>query len=194
MLFRSKRFTTLFIDGNHENFDMIKELKVKDWHGGKVHIINDSVTHLMRGYVFNINGLRVFTFGGARSHDIRDGIINTDNDTWRQLYALASLNGLQVRLNHISWWEEEMPSKSEMNRGTESLNDVNNSVDLILTHCCASSTAALMGYKDVDDCTKYLEQIRQKVNFKKWYFGHYHKNYAVNDKEICLYDGIVRIA
>ena len=189
-----KKFTTLFIDGNHENFDLLNKLKEKEWHGGKVHIINDSVLHLMRGYVFDIEGLNVFTFGGARSHDIKDGIISTDTDDWKQAYAFAKLQRMQIRVDHISWWKEEMPSNEEMKLGIRNLEAVGNNVDFILTHCCASSTAALMGYKDADACTKYLEQIRQKVKFRKWYFGHYHKNYAVNDKEICLYDGIIRIA
>lgn len=38
------------------------------------------------------------------------------------------------------------------------------------------------------------DTIRQIVDFKRWFFGHYHDNKAVNDKEILLYDQIVRIA
>ena len=70
-----KSFTTLFIDGNHENHDRIREMSVEMWNGGKVHKVRPSVIHLMRGQVFNIDGLKIFTFGGARSHDIKDGIL-----------------------------------------------------------------------------------------------------------------------
>ncbi|NUU74615.1 metallophosphoesterase family protein [Paenibacillus xylanilyticus] len=49
---KTKPFTTLFIDGNHENFDLLEEYPVEIWNGGKVHRINDSVIHLMRGQVF----------------------------------------------------------------------------------------------------------------------------------------------
>lgn len=38
-----KNFTTLFIDGNHENFDLLKRYEVVEWHGGKVQFINDSI-------------------------------------------------------------------------------------------------------------------------------------------------------
>lgn len=74
----NKNFTTLFVDGNHENFTRLYKYPVKEWHGGKVHKIRDSVIHLMRGEIFNIDNKKFFTFGGARSHDIRDGILNID--------------------------------------------------------------------------------------------------------------------
>ena len=65
-----KTFTTLFIDGNHENFDRLYAYPVEEWHGGKIHKIRPSVLHLMRGQVFEIAEKKVFTFGGASSHDI----------------------------------------------------------------------------------------------------------------------------
>ena len=34
-----KSFTTLFVDGNHENFDRLYAYPVEEWHGGKVHKI-----------------------------------------------------------------------------------------------------------------------------------------------------------
>lgn len=74
----NKNFTTLFVDGNYENFERLYNYPVEEWHGGKVHKIRESVIHLMRGEIFNIDNKKFFTFGGARSHDIRDGILNID--------------------------------------------------------------------------------------------------------------------
>lgn len=42
-------FTTLFVDGNHENYDRLKKYPALEWNGGKVQMISDSVIHLMRG-------------------------------------------------------------------------------------------------------------------------------------------------
>lgn len=61
-----KKFTTLFIDGNHENYDVLDAYPVSEWHGGKVHFIKPSAIHLMRGQIFNIERKTFFTFGGAR--------------------------------------------------------------------------------------------------------------------------------
>jgi hypothetical protein len=44
-----KSFTTLFVDGNHSNFDMLRKMEVHRWHGGHVHFVREGVIHLMRG-------------------------------------------------------------------------------------------------------------------------------------------------
>ena len=75
-----RNFTTLFVDGNHENFTRLYNYPVEEWHGGKVHKIRDSVIHLMRGEIFDIDNRKFFTFGGAKSHDIQDGILNLDEE------------------------------------------------------------------------------------------------------------------
>ena len=65
----SRNFTTFFVDGNHENFDMLNSLPTEEFCGGTVHKINDSVYHLIRGMVYTIDNKKIFTFGGAESHD-----------------------------------------------------------------------------------------------------------------------------
>ena len=35
----NKNFTTLFVDGNHENFERLYNYPVEEWRGGKVHKI-----------------------------------------------------------------------------------------------------------------------------------------------------------
>jgi len=55
-----KPFTTLFVCGNHENFDRLYGYPVEEWNGGNVHRIRPSVIHLMRGQVFTLEGKRIF--------------------------------------------------------------------------------------------------------------------------------------
>ena len=74
-----RSFTTLFVDGNHENFDRLYSMPAAKWRGGKVHFIRPSVIHLMRGQIFHIEGRTFWTFGGAGSHDIQDGILEKDD-------------------------------------------------------------------------------------------------------------------
>lgn len=64
-----KKFTTLFVDGNHENHQALQAYPVERWKGGKVHRIKPSVIHLMRGQVYEIDGCSFFTMGGAASRD-----------------------------------------------------------------------------------------------------------------------------
>ena len=189
----NKPFTTLFIDGNHENMDRLYSMPVSKWHGGNVHFIRPSVIHLMRGQVFYIDGKTFWTFGGASSHDIKDGILEKDDPRLKNWKYNSTK---QFRINHVSWWREELPSNEEMRDGLSNLKNINNTVDFVITHCGATSSIALysMGKYKPDRLTNYLDHVRQNVNFTRWFMGHYHDNYAINDKEIILYDQIVRIA
>ena len=52
-----KNFTTLFVDGNHEEFNRLNAAYPEiEFHGGRAHKIRDNVFHLMRGYVFELSG------------------------------------------------------------------------------------------------------------------------------------------
>jgi len=190
-----KSYTTLFVDGNHENFDRLYNFSVEEWKGGKVHKIRPSVIHLMRGQVFEIDGISLFTFGGASSHDIEGGILEPDDPAFKRKKKQLDRGYLPYRINHLSWWEQELPTEEEMEEGRRNLAAHGNTVDYIVTHCCSSSTQALLGggLYTPDILTGYLEEIRQKTKFRKWFFGHYHDNRNVNAEEILLYEQIIRI-
>ena len=59
------KFNILFVDGNHENFPLLFSYPEELWNGGRIHRIRKNVIHLMRGQVFEIQGKRIFTMGGA---------------------------------------------------------------------------------------------------------------------------------
>ena len=76
-------FTLLWVQGNHENYDLIAEYPMEQWNGGKVrHILRDKIILLERGQIFRIEGKRFFTFGGASSHDIQGGILDRNSPTY----------------------------------------------------------------------------------------------------------------
>lgn len=186
----SKNFTTLFVDGNHENFTRLYNYPIKEWHGGKVHKIRDSVLHLMRGEIFNIDNKKFFTFGGAKSHDIKDGILNLEEEEKIYLYRKR---GATFRIRDYSWWDLELPTKEEMKNGINNLEKVKYKVDYIITHCCPTNIQTLIGGKSykTDYLTEYLQEISEKCEFKKWYFVHYHNNRQINPQYILLYEDIV---
>lgn len=195
--FENRNYSLLFIDGNHENFDRLNEYPVKEWRGGKVHKIRPHVFHLMQGQVFEIDGKNIFAFGGASSHDISGGILETDDPDFRRKKKMLDKAGESYRLNHLSWWKQELASAEEMEEGLNNLRKKNYTVDYIITHCCSSTTQDALGGKGLykpDRETNYLEFIKNYANYKKWFFGHYHDNVNVNDKEILIYEQIIRIS
>lgn len=195
-----KPFTTLFIDGNHENFDRLDCNSVKAWGGGFVNEIRPHVLRLRRGEVFVIADNKFFTFGGASSHDIRDGILDpgdfkTEEEfrrTWKQWDKERKL----FRVKGYSWWPQELPSEEEMHNGIRNLEKHNWKVDYIITHSPSASVIALLGHGlyEQDVLTRYLEEIRCKTEYKRMISGHIHVDKQVNDKDILLYEQIIRIA
>ncbi len=190
-----KPFTTLFITGNHDNYDLLNAMPIETWNGGNVNFIRPSVIHLCRGQVFNIEGKRFFTFGGASSHDIRDGILEpNDKKTIKQWYK----DDKMFRINHVSWWKEELPTEEEMQTGFDNLTKYNCEVNYILTHCPPTSILKQMdcgyGIYKSDILSDYLQKIKEQTQYDKWLFGHMHENTNFNhEKAVCLYEQIVRI-
>lgn len=187
-----KPFTTLFVDGNHENFDRLYSYSVKEWCGGKVHEIRPSVLHLMRGEVFDIQGRKFFTFGGAKSHDIKDGILNMDEED--KIYRFNKM-GAYFRIRNYSWWDLEMPTEDEIENGIKNLEGCNYKVDYVITHCTSTATQELIsdGQFKPDRLTDYLQNLKDMLSFNKWFFGHYHIDKQIDTQFTCLYDKIIQI-
>lgn len=195
--FEERSYSLLFVDGNHENFDRLNGYPVKEWHGGRVHEIRPHILHLMRGQVFEISGKTIFTFGGASSHDMTGGILETDDPNFKRKKKKLDRAYTPYRINHLSWWKEELASDEEMEEGRKNLKEHDYTVDYIITHCCSTGTQSQLGGDGLyaaDRETDYLEFIKNYVNYRKWFFGHYHDNRNINDKEILIYEQIIRIA
>lgn len=166
----SKPWTTLFVDGNHENFHKLYEYPVEEWHGGKIHRIMPHAYHLMRGQIFDIDGHSFFAMGGAASHD-----------KW-------------ARKLNVSWWEEELPSEQEIEEARRNLAMVDHKVDYIITHCLPASLLPFVVWNgDQDSATIFLEEVFNKVKYKHWYCGHYHKDVNLPFRISIMYQSIKEI-
>lgn len=195
-----KPFTTLFVDGNHSNFDRLYQFSVEQWHGGNVHKIRPSVIHLMRGEIFDIDGKSVFAFGGASSHDIDDGILEPSDykntrELWKEYNRLTGLCKM-IRVNHYSWWKQEMPDDDEIDNGIRNLTDHNDKVDFIITHCAPQAIASYIsaGEYKADRLTAILDMFREETSYEHWFFGHYHKDiWNLPDRTHLLYKDIIKV-
>lgn len=163
-----RNFTTLFVDGNHENFDRLYAMPVEPWKGGKVHYIRDNIIHLMRGQVFNIDGTTFFTMGGGNSID------------------------KAIRVKHESWWPQEMPSKDEYNTAAENLQKHNNKVDYVITHTAPTSIIMENQLKNhyEEELTNFFQRVMSHISFDKWFFGHFHQDAVLNEKFYLMYNKI----
>lgn len=191
-----KSFTTLFLDGNHENYDLLNSYPIEYWNGGKVHFIRPSIIHLMRGQLYELEEKRIFTMGGASSHDVSDGILDPADPHYKeQKKRLIKQGRYMYRVNHLSWWKEELPSEDEYAEARKNLESCNWEVDYIFTHCAPSSVADLVGsgMYQKDTLTDFHEEVSRQCKFDYWFFGHYHGNRIIKNKYMLLYEQIVEI-
>lgn len=171
-------WTTLWIDGNHENHDLLQTYPVEQWHGGRIHKINNSIYHLMRGEVFTINDKTIFTFGGGYSTD------------------------RAYRKEGVSWWKGELPTHEEVNYALQSLEKYSNHVDIILTHDAPRDIKEYLGFYNLCDMSVYGEEyedihstlyfFKKNIVFQDWYLGHYHIDKDIGNMHI-LYNEIIEI-
>lgn len=169
-------YTTLFVDGNHENFDLLNNYPVEQWNGGKIHRITDKVIHLMRGQVFTIEDRHIFTFGGGNSVD------------------------KEYRTPGESWWPEEEPSADECNEALENLEKNDFLVDYIITHAAPESIVRNQITSEhkllLIDCIaeKFLDTILEKTVYRRWYCGHYHFDQDIKKHRLSvLYQRVVEL-
>lgn len=168
-------FTILFVDGNHENFDILESFPIEKWKGGKVHKIRPDIIHLMRGQIYEIEEKTIFTFGGATSID------------------------KDYRIEGISWWSRELPSYEELDEGIANLKRYGNKVDYIVTHSCGQRALTYpqlriaAGVKIASPESHLLSNFEDAVDFRHWYFGHFHIDAHLSDKYTALMNEIVRL-
>lgn len=185
-------FTLLFVCGNHENFDRLYQYPVKEWNGGRVREIRPHVLHLMRGEVFDIAGYKVFTMGGAKSHDIQDGILDPKEPSYCRKKKRYDIENKMYRILGKSWWPQEEPSVDEYENARRNLERNNWNVDVIVSHEGPTSIVVQIYNHEVDTypLMEFLEEIKNNCQYRKWFFGHHHGNYNFDDRHSLLYHGI----
>ena len=166
-----KLFTTLFVDGNHENFDLLGQCETTELLGGKVRRVSKSVFQLLRGEVYVIEGKTFFAMGGASSHD------------------------KAVRKEGRNWWAGELPSDAEYQNARDNLGRHGWAVDYILSHCSPDSIHdRLTSTYPNDGLTFFLEHVvKADCVYEQWFFGHYHVDVDVDPKHICLFQRVLRL-
>ena len=133
--------------------------------------------------------------GGASSHDIDSGILEQDDPQFKRKCRMLKHSGALYRVNHRSWWKEELPSKEKYQTVRANLDSVSWEVDYIITHCCPTSVQDELfgGFYRADALTDFLEEVTQRYQFKYQFFGHYHTNRIIREKYVSLYKQIIKL-
>lgn len=171
--YNEKNFTTVFVDGNHENFDALNNYKTVEFNGAECHQLRNSVYHVKRGEVLTIGSYKILCMGGAVSVD------------------------KAYRREHISWWKEEEPNYQEWEKAFSNLDNAN----IIISHDGPSSIVRLLHHGEPTSVNKMFERLCDKItsgdiNIQKWFIGHHHMDVNINHYNLefqILYNKIIKL-
>jgi len=163
------------IHGNHEerpyNIDGYEEV---EYRGGIAYIEPEypNIIFGKDGELYDFDGIKCFVIGGAYSVD--------------KEYRL---------LRNIPWFESEQADSGIMERVNKKLDELNWTVDVMLTHTVPLEYEPVevflpfIDQRNVDKTMeKWLDEIKSKLNYKKWYAGHYHTSKKVDKLQIMFND------
>lgn len=159
----NKPFTTLFIDGNHDNHKLIWSYPECDMFGNKVNAISDSIFYLKRGEVYEIEGSTFLTIGGAESYD------------------------RYLRTPEVDWWHTETIEPLDIKRAVENAYKLDDPVDAVLSHEAPYNVliSAISPFIEQSFSALMLKDLWHQIDFSQWFCGHWHRDetaYDVHDR------------
>lgn len=167
---------TLFcIHGNHEQRPYtIETYKEKRWKEGIVYYEEKfpDILFAKDGEIYDLNNKKCIVIGGAYSVD--------------KMYRLA---------RGFGWWSDEQPD-SEIKQYVESQLENNSwEIDIVLSHTTPEKYEPVevflkgLDQSKVDKSTEiWLDKIEDKLNYKKWYCGHFHTQKKIDKIQIMFED------
>jgi predicted phosphodiesterase len=182
-----KPYETLVVRGNHEHHERLDNLPQEERYGAPVFRVSEKVFIFQHGNKYTIDNKTFFVMGGADSID------------------------KEHRVNRISWWHEEIPTVADFHRGMATCDENNFTFDYVLSHTAPISAVNELKrinpstffegsdyyeLKGGDPTTKMLEAFVERMQCKRWFFGHFHDNTDFTCKGInysLLYGGFKKI-
>lgn len=170
-----RKYNILFVEGVHENFEELLKYEIEEWHGGLTRKISGNLRQLIRGYVFELEGKKILAFGGGRSDDNYTYIDGKDDD---------------LR------WAHEIPSEEEFAEISRRLENENMQVDYVVSYEPPAKISEFIELGEADPTDRshinsYLETLKEKMQYKMWYFGRHHINKFIPKKYQALFESVM---
>ncbi|MBQ7834668.1 MAG: metallophosphoesterase [Ruminiclostridium sp.] len=159
-----RRYNILFVEGVHENFAELEKYETEEWCGGLTRKISGNLRQLIRGQVFEIAGKTVFAFGGGKADD--------SSDPLKMKY--------------------EVPSPDELSETDLRLSERGNKIDYVVSYEPPQTIAEFLGSEDsANKIGAYLEEKKENLSFKHWFFGKFHVNKRIPTRFTAVFDSVI---
>ena len=167
------RFNICFLDGTHENFDLLYSYPLAKFCGGKAHRIRTNVFHLLRGQIYVIEEKSIFVLGGGEQPEamLQD---EAEPDTPRP----------------------EVPSRDEMLYAVDNLEQFGYRVNYIATHEPPAKIRDFLSYsgsskQEMSALGAFLDELSKSAKFDKWYFGSMHTDKFISRSYTSVFRALV---
>ena len=161
-----KKYDILFVEGAHENFELLSKYAEADLYLGKARKLARNIYCLKRGEIYKIDGMTVFALGGGLPP-------YADND------AQA----------------ESMPTDDELRFAVDNIQGLGRRVDLIITHEAPATVKKLIDRGAVvNDLNIFLDTVMHNTEYGHWYFGGLHQDRDVSDRLTCVFEDVYKIS
>ena len=162
-----KKFDVLFVEGAHENFELLSKYPEADLYMGKGYKLAHNIYCLKRGEIYTIDGRTVFALGG--------GLAPYEESTGEETPS--------------------MPTDEQLKYAVDNLQKHRKRVDLIITHEAPASVKKLIDKNaEINDLNIFLDTVMHNTSYGAWYFGSLHEDRRVSDKLTCVFDEVHRVS
>ena len=164
----SRKYDVLFLEGTHDNLDLLDQYPVEEWNGGLTHHICGNLRHLIRGNIFSIQGKKLLALGGGESRDA------------------------SFRQSGENWWPREIPEFAEVEEWCRRVDEHGCRVDYVASHQAPTSVDSCVTGTvcEATALTAFMDRFQQDCEFQRWFFGAYHQNRFVPTKYQGLFDRV----
>ena len=168
-----RKYNILFLDGIHENFELLRQYPLEEFKGGLARKISGNLYHLQRGEIYTLEDKRFFCFGGGNCSDMER----------------------EIRIREKRWWPEAVPTLEEMQAGVEKLRQADNEVDYILTFEPPVRIKKILnkGEDETNSVNSFFEQLGEHVTYKHWFFGSCHVDKKLTALHTCVYNDMLML-
>ena len=157
-----KKYDILFVEGAHENLELLKEYKEVDLYLGKGIKIARNIYCLRRGEIYKIDGKSVLAIGGG---------LDPHDDSFGD--------------------KPSMPTDEELKFAVDNIRGLHRKVDLIITHEAPASVKKLIDRTaSINDLNIFLDTVMKNTRYGHWYFGSLHEDRDVSDRLTCVFDEV----
>lgn len=166
-----RKYQILFVEGAHENFEMLSHYPQIEFCGGQARKIADNIYQLMRGEIFTIENEKIFAFGGG-------------DDEERELSEIKESSDFQ-----------RLPTEKECEHARKLLKAAHNTVDYIVTYDVGFKLRSMLRMESncFNNLHAYLNEVATTCQYKTWFFGCFHMDLKFSSVYHAVYKNIYEI-